>query len=64
MRGRTGCDLVVQKVVQASGFPRGVSIPVFINLFQFFSQGLSSNFSGLHMFSISEWILALFLSIC
>ena len=38
VRGRIGCDLVVEEVVQDSGFARGLSIPVFTNLFQFSSN--------------------------
>ena len=52
VRVRIICGVVVEvKVVQASGFARGVSIPVFISLFQFnFFQCLNEcRLNGLHM---------------
>ena len=56
---------VVEVVVQASGFARGVSIPVFISVFPFFFyQCPNSRLSGLHMLCISDFIVALFYFIC
>ena len=51
VRVRISCGVVVEVVVvQASVFARGVSIPVFIRLFQFiFFQCLNSRLSGHHM---------------
>ena len=52
MRVRINCGLVVEvKVVHASDFARGVSIPVLISLFQFiFFQCLNQcRLNGLHM---------------
>ena len=57
------CGAVVELVVvvQASGSVRGVSIPLFISLFQFiFFQCLNSELNGLHMLCISELIVVLF----
>ena len=52
-RVRISCcvvEVVVVVVVQASGFARGVSIPVFISLFQFiFFQCLNIRLNGLHV---------------
>ena len=62
---KISCGVVVEVVVQASGFARGVSIPVFISLFPFtFFQCLNSRLNGRLIRSISDLIVALFLLIC
>ena len=61
VRVRISCGVVLEVVVQASGFARGVSIPVFISMFPFiFFQCLSSRLNGLHLLCISDLIVVLF----
>ena len=62
---KISCGVEVEVVVQASGFACGVSIPVFISLFQFiFFQCLNSRLNGRLICCISDLIVALFLLIC
>ena len=59
VRVRISFGVVVKVVVgQASGSARGVSIPVFISLFQFiFFQCLNRRLNDLHMLCISDLIV-------
>ena len=62
---RVSYGVVVEIVVQASGFARGVSTPVFISLFPVtFFQCLNSRLNGRLICCISDLIVALFLLIC
>ena len=61
MRVRVSCGVVVKIVLQASGFTRGVSIPMFISLFLFiFFQCQNSKLNGLLMFCISDLTVVVF----
>ena len=66
VRVRISCGVVVEVVVvQAWGFARGVSNPVFISLFQFiFFQFLNSRLNGLHVLCFSDFIETCFCPLC